>query len=70
MKQSKVIFINFVAETLGYKTQKILSENMFSIYKNNPAKFEKQLIKEISEALNIDESRIKFIDAREGGPKL
>jgi len=39
---------------------------MFSIYKNNPAKFEKQLIKEISEALNIDESRIKFIDAREG----
>ena len=38
----------------------------FSVYKNNPAKFEKQLIKEMSEALNIDESRIKFIDAREG----
>ena len=38
----------------------------FSVYKNNPAKFEKQLIKEISEALNIDESQIKFTGAREG----
>ena len=41
----------------------------FSVYKNNPGQFEKRLIKEISEALNIDESQIKFTGAREGWPK-
>ena len=38
----------------------------FSVYENNPAQFEKTLIKEISGALNIDESYIRFIDARRG----
>lgn len=38
----------------------------FSVYKKNPVQFEKRFIKEISEALNIDESQIKFTGAREG----
>ena len=38
----------------------------FSVYKNNPAKFEKQLIKEISVVVNIDPSRIRFTGARKG----
>ncbi len=38
----------------------------FSVYQNNPVKFEKDFIKEISKALNIDESYIRFIDARRG----
>ena len=38
----------------------------FSVYQNNPVKFEKDFIKEISKALNIDESRIRFIEARKG----
>ena len=38
----------------------------FSVYQENPAKFEKDLIKELSKALNIDESRIRFIEARKG----
>ncbi len=38
----------------------------FDEYKKNPVQFEKRFIKEISEALNINESQIKFIGAREG----
>jgi hypothetical protein len=38
----------------------------FDEYKKNPVQFEKRFIKEISEALNINESQIKFTGAREG----
>jgi hypothetical protein len=38
----------------------------FDEYKKNPVQFEKRFIKEISKALNIDESQIKFTGAREG----
>ncbi len=38
----------------------------YSVYQNNPVKFEKDFIKEISKALNIDASYIRFIDVRRG----
>jgi len=38
----------------------------YSVYQNNPDKFEKDFIKEISKALNIAESYIRFIDVRRG----